>query len=193
VHSCVITGQATIMAFWRKTPGRGDTPPPAENPFRSVDPEAFDKGAKINQRAEELRRLAGVGLSESEAVIALGNAVGREIAAMIGRRPALSIEEVLDTVCDGAREQAELALGRPTNNEQATELSGDQFNDLANRIINTATLRTIPNDAISATAKALGVLVAFTARREGVSHDELLRFSQDAIAEFARDARTRLD
>lgn len=51
----------------------------------------------------------------------------------------------------------------------------------------------IPNDAISATAKALGVLVAFTARREGVSHDELLRFSQDAIGEFARDAQTRLD
>jgi hypothetical protein len=181
------------MAFWRKTPGDGDTPPSAENPFRSIDPETFDKGEKINQRADELRRLAGVDLSESEAVIALGNAVGREIATMIVRRPALSIEEVLDTVCDGAREQAELTLGLPTNNEQATELSEGQFCDLANRIVNTATLRTIPNDAICATAKALGVLVAFTARREGVSHDELLRFSQNAIADFARDALTKLD
>ena len=97
------------------------------------------------------------------------------------------------TVRDGAREQAELALGLPTNNEQAIELSGDQFNELANRIIKTATLRTIPNDAITATAKALGVLIAFTARREGVAHDELLRFSQDAVADFARDARSRLD
>lgn len=112
---------------------------------------------------------------------------------MIGRRPALSIEEVLDTVCDGAREQAELALGLPTNNEQATELSESQFNDLANRIIHAATLRTISNDAICATAKALGVLVAFTARREGASHDELLRFSQSAIADFAREALTKLD
>jgi len=181
------------MAFWRKTPGNGDTPPRAENPFRSIHPEAFDKGERINQRAEELRRLASGGLSESEAVIALGNAVGREIAAMIGKRPALTVEEVLDTVCDGAREQAELALGLPTNNEQATDLSEDQFTDLVTRIMNTATRRTVPNDAICATAKALGVLVAFTARREGVSHDQLLRFSQNAIADFARDALTRLD
>jgi hypothetical protein len=64
---------------------------------------------------------------------------------------------------------------------------------LTNRIVNTATLRTIPNDAICATAKALGVLVAFTARRQGVSHDELLKFSQNAIADFARHALTRLD
>ncbi len=132
-------------------------------------------------------------MSESETVTTLSSALGREIAAMIGRHPTLSLEDLLDTARDAAREQAENALGLPTNNEQATELSGDQFSELVNRIMKTATLRTIPNDAISATAKALGVLVAFTARREGVSHDELLRFSQDAIAEFAQDARTRLD
>jgi hypothetical protein len=181
------------MAFWRRTSGKGDTPPSAENPFRSIDPEAYDKGERINQRADDLRRLAAVGMSESDALIALGNAIGRDIAAMIGRRPALTIEELLDVVGDGAREQAELALGLPTNNEQATELTGDQFNDLVNRILKAATLRTIPNDAITATAKALGLLVAFTARREGVSYDDLLRFSQDAIADFARDAQTRLD
>ena len=180
------------MAFWRKTSDGGNTPPAVENPFRSIDPEAFDKGARINQRADELQLLASNGMSESDAVIALGNATGRQIAAMVGRHPALSIEEVLDIARDGAREQAELALGLPTNNEHATELSADQFSDLANRIIKTATLRIIPNDSVTATAKALGVLVAFTARREGVSHDELLAFCQNAIADFARDARTRL-
>jgi hypothetical protein len=182
-----------IMAFWRKTPGTGDTPPSAENPFRSIDPELFDKGEKINRRADELRRLAGAGMSEADTLTTLGSALGREIAAMIGRHPTLSVEEYLDMARDAAREQAEIALGLPTNNEQATELSEGQFSDLASRIINTATLRTIPNDAICATAKALGVLVAFTARREGHSHDELLRFSQNAIADFARDARTGLD
>jgi len=129
-------------------------------------------------------------MSQADTFTALGNALGREIAAMIGRHPTLAVEEVLDWARDAAREQAEIALGLPTNNEQATELSGDHFSDLANRIIKMATLRTIPNDAITATAKALGVLVALTARREGVSYDELLRFSQDAIGDFARDART---
>jgi hypothetical protein len=183
-----------IMVFWRKTSGNGDTPPRvAENPFRSIDPETFDRGARINQRADELLHLAGFGMGENEALIALGNAIGRGIAAMIGRHPALSVEDVLDTVCDGAREQAELALGLPTNNDQATELSEDQFSELATRIINTAVRRTIPNDAICATAKALGVLIAFTAHRESTSDDELLRFCQNAIADFARDAKTRLD
>jgi hypothetical protein len=30
----------------------------SENPFRALDPEAFDKGAKINRWADELRRVA---------------------------------------------------------------------------------------------------------------------------------------
>lgn len=178
------------MAFWRKTPGKGDTSPSDENPFRSIDPENFDKGEKINQRAEELRRHASVGMTESDALIALGNAAGREIAAMIGRHPGVSLEKILDMVRDGARKQAEIALGLPTNNDQATEISGDLLSDLVKRIINTATHRTIPNDAITATAQALGILVAFAARDAGVSHDKLVKYSQDAVEEFARDART---
>jgi hypothetical protein len=42
----------------------------SENPFRTWNPEAFDKGAKINQQAEELRRVAAKELTGSGVVVA---------------------------------------------------------------------------------------------------------------------------
>jgi hypothetical protein len=41
------------MAFWPKMSGAT-----SENPFRALNPALFDKGARINRQAAELRRLA---------------------------------------------------------------------------------------------------------------------------------------
>jgi hypothetical protein len=43
----------------------------SENTFRAWDPEAFDKGAKINRWADELRRVAAKELTGSEIAVAL--------------------------------------------------------------------------------------------------------------------------
>jgi hypothetical protein len=55
------------MKFWRTAPGKTAK----ENPLRALDPAGFDKGAKVNQRAFELQRVATMGLSEGEALTAL--------------------------------------------------------------------------------------------------------------------------
>ena len=39
----------------------------------------------------------------------------------------------------------------------------------------------------------LGVLVAFTARREGSAPNELLRYAQEAVAEFTKEAMTQTE
>ena len=75
------------MTFWRRK--RAQT----ENPFRALDAAAFDRGAKINKRASELQHVAMVGLSERDGLTALGNALGNEVAAMIGRHPNMSIDK----------------------------------------------------------------------------------------------------
>jgi Rad3-related DNA helicase len=57
-----------------------------ENPWRALDPDAFDKGEKINRCADELRRLAVSQTStESCAIVALQTALGNEIAASVVR------------------------------------------------------------------------------------------------------------
>ena len=114
----------------------------SENPFRALNPDLFDKGGKVNGRADELRRVAAQGFSESETLTALGSAAGRQVAAMVKRRPNLSIIETLDLAFDGAREQAYIALGLPPENEAATELTEQEFKELTNRIIRAATLKT---------------------------------------------------
>jgi hypothetical protein len=77
------------MAFWNKTPGSAGE----KNPYRLLDPVGFDKGAKVNRRAEELRRFAAEGLTISEALTAIGAALGNAVAAMHVQPPNLSIDE----------------------------------------------------------------------------------------------------
>lgn len=72
-------------------------------------------------------------------------------------------------------------------------LSEAKFNKLAVKLIDTATDGTIPDDAIRATAKALGVLVSFTARRDGCSKEELLNLSLRAVANFSSAADDYID
>ena len=181
---------AVLLFRWKPTKGRG-VEKTSQNPFRSIDPETFDKGEKINRRAEELRTLAIAGFSESEAVGALSSALGRETAAMLARHPSMTMEELLDPAFEGAREQAYRAADLKV--EDAKELTDYQFKELANRIARAAARNTLPNDAIIATAKALALLIVFFARRDGRPPSEVLKFSQDAVSQFAQEARNEMD
>jgi hypothetical protein len=72
------------------------------------------------------------------------------------------------------------------NHQHLSEL---QFTQLTHELICKATADgTLPSDALAALAKALGTLVAFTARREGLADEEVLRASQNAVADYARAA-----
>jgi len=69
------------------------------------------------------------------------------------------------------------------------DLTSEEFNEHTNRIISAATADGIlPNDVICCTAKALGVLIAFTARRERKDRGKLLKFCQKAVGDFANEA-----
>jgi hypothetical protein len=60
------------------------------------------------------------------------------------------------------------------------------------RIINTATQDTTVTDAVSVTAKALGTLLGVASHRpDTVGFDEMLRWGQNAVVTFARDARSK--
>jgi hypothetical protein len=95
------------MAFWSKKTTRPESP--SENPFRALNPEAFDRGAKIS----ELRQVAtSTQLTASDIIAALQIALGGEIAANVLRRnPSFSpdqklytIDQLLDGVSPGVRE-----------------------------------------------------------------------------------------
>jgi hypothetical protein len=99
------------MAFWSKKTTRPESP--SENPFRALNPEAFDRGAKINGLACELRQVAtSTQLTASDIIAALQIALGGEIAANVLRRnPSFSpdqklytIDQLLDGVSPGLRE-----------------------------------------------------------------------------------------
>jgi hypothetical protein len=73
--------------------------------------------------------------------------------------------------------------------KQTHQLDQKGFNDHTNKIINAAISDGVmPNDAICATARALGVLVAFTARREHMDFNELLVFAQQETTEYTKSA-----
>ena len=171
----------------------------SENPFRALDPKAFDKGAKINRWADELRRVAAKELTGSEVAAALQTALGNEIAAVVLRRnPSFSpdqtqyaMDEVLNGVCPGVREAAYMAanLPEPNSYDEGGDLTSEEFHELTLRIINAATKSNVPvSDAISATAKAMGAMICILAERPGTSVEDLIKWSQQAIAEFTQHA-----
>jgi hypothetical protein len=148
-------------------------PASPQNPWRALNPEAFDKGARLNQRAEALQSLAKAGgFNETEVIIALGSALGQETGAMLARHPSMTLEQLLDLGFDAAREQAYSAAG--LKQEDAKELSEYQFNELTNRIVKAAATNTLPIDFLAATAKALALLIVTTARRDETPMDELV-------------------
>jgi hypothetical protein len=174
------------MAFWSKKT-EGETP------------DAFDRGAEIIRQAGELRRDAAKKLTGFDVIVALQTALGGEVAAMALRRdPSFSpdqklyvLDQILDGVCPGVRKAAYVAakLPPPPQNAEGKELTNEEFNALTMRILNEATKNnTLFGDALTATAKATGLMISIFAEQPGVSAEELVKFSQSAVAEFARDA-----
>jgi len=64
-----------------------------------------------------------------------------------------------------------------------------QFDQVVERLIYVATAdNMLPSDALAVLAKALGTLLAFTARREGLAEEEVLKPCQNAVADYAMAA-----
>jgi hypothetical protein len=189
----LLNGQVREFAYIKAT---GNSPSeqseaPSDNPFRAFDPVAFDKGEKINRKAGELQRIAAKGLPEDHAVTALQTALGNEITALVARRNPTSsadqkrqvIDETIDVVCPGVREAAYIAANLPAPTE------GQDVDALTNRIITEATKNDRPvHDALFATAKALGAMIAILSERPDYSFEELIKSGQIAVAECAREA-----
>jgi hypothetical protein len=168
-------------------------------PLRARDAKTFDKGAKLNRWADELRRVAAKELTGSDIAVALQTALGNEVAARVLRRnPSFSpdqkqyaIDEVLNAVCPGVREAAYIAANLPEPNQfdDGRDLTSEEFHQLTLRIINAATKSNAPvSDAISATAKAMGAMICILAERPGTSAEDLIKSSQKAVAEFTQHA-----
>jgi hypothetical protein len=123
-----------------------------------MNPELFDRGEKIYILARELRRVA----------------ISRQLT------DADTIT-ALQTALGG-----ELAAALQRN----PTWSPDQIRGLATHILNEAMKNNTPvGDALSATAKAAGLIIGnVVAERPGVSAEELIKFIQNAVAEFAQEA-----
>jgi hypothetical protein len=146
----------------------------------------------INARSDKLRSVAAEGLSPSEALIAMGRALAHSIVDL-QRRFEVPVAESLDTSLEYVREQAHIACGvvPPQPDQPLTE---QEFQELVQRIIRVAGENgRLPEDALSATAKALGTLAAFTSRRNGCSMKELVEFAQVSVADFAGNAAAFMD
>jgi hypothetical protein len=170
-----------------------------ENPFRARDAKTFDRGAKINRWVDELRRVAAKKLTGSDIAVALQTALGNEVAAQVLREnPNYSpdqkryvIDEVLNAVCPGVRKAAymEANLPDPPSFDEGRDLTSEEFHQLTLRIINAAMNSNAPvSDAITATAKAMGAMICILAERPGTSAEDLIKFCQQAIAEYTQHA-----
>ena len=147
-------------------------------------------GAEIKRLAAELQVVAGRrGVTTGAAVTAIATALGNEVAALVMRNHSLTIDEMLEMVCQSVREMAHIAANpSPEAPNGDADLSEQEFAQLTMRIIYIATHDAPLTDAMSATARALGVLITNMARRPGVGFDETLRCSQNALVAFARQA-----
>jgi hypothetical protein len=175
----------------------------SENPFRAWNPEAFNKGAKINRWADEFRRVAAKELTGNEIMAALVIALGNEVAARVFQKdPSYSpdqreywIDEMLDEARIIMREQAYRAANLPSQPEQheERELTSEEFQALTLRITNAATKEhNIPvTDVLAATAMALGRMICVFSERRGASAEGWLKWAQQAVAEATQDALTQ--
>jgi len=91
-------------------------------------------------------------------------------------------------------ENTELLLEslREVTQEPANEnkpLTDQKFDQLVEKLISIAMANGIlPQDALAALAKALGTLSAFSARREGLPHDEVLSATKCSVEAYANMA-----
>jgi hypothetical protein len=144
-----------------------------------------------------LRRIAAKELTGSEVAAALLTALGHEVAArVLQRNPSFSpakklyvMDEMLNEVCPGVREAAYMAadLPAPAPYDDGRDLTSEEFHELTLRIINAATKGNAPvGDALSATAKAMAAMICILAERPGTSAEALVKWSQQAVAEFTQ-------
>jgi hypothetical protein len=144
----------------------------------------------IRQRAGQLRSAAAIGLTDSHAVVAIATALG-QAAAALGTKHDVTLNDVLDVVTNTVREEANIAMGNPPHFDDGSDLTEHQFTALTQKLIRTAIANGTPHhDAITALAKALGIMATFTARRSGRSIEELVVGSQQAVETFAHHAET---
>ena len=163
-----------------------------KKPKKSTRANPETKEAEIRHRAAELQTLAEKGVPTGEAVTALAAALGNEIAALVMLNPSLTVtvDEIADVVCQSVRDAARYTVNPSSSDAPKEVLTEPEFEQLTMRIINTATPNATITDAMAATAKALGVMIATAARQGGF--DEVLTWGQNAVLGCAREARDRL-
>jgi hypothetical protein len=95
------------------------------------------------------------------------------------------VNEIAD-LANGSSDSTDDSGCCPSNEEAQSRNRGErQFDQVVERLIYVATANNmLPSDAFAALAKALGTLVAFTARREGHNKDALLRAVQDTVSDY---------
>jgi hypothetical protein len=153
------------------------------------------KGAEINRLAAELQIVAGGrGISTGNALAAIVTALANELAAVVQRNPDLTLDEMLNWACESVREMACVTANPPSlAPKRKSDLTEHEFSQLAMRIVNLATVEAAAIDAIAATAKALAMLIAvFTRRPEDTGFDEMLRWGQNIMVAYAREAHSKL-
>jgi hypothetical protein len=155
---------------------------------------AKHEGSELNAYGDEIRYMATARFGETQALVILTAAAGRQVADIFSRQSGtVRLENLLGNACESVREHAYIAAPK-TSPREVKELNDQQFDDLASRIVNTATTNVTAADSIAATAKALGTLAASIVhfRRVNRTLEDVIAYSQNAVAEFARDAMTRL-
>jgi hypothetical protein len=106
------------------------------------------------------------------------------------------IETTNDLMIDGSSNAAEERVDANSgpNEVEAGYLSEQRFNQLSEELIYTATAGgVLPSDALAALAKAIGVLAAFTARRERRNLADILCASRETVDSFAMAAELFMD
>ena len=82
----------------------------------------------------------GKGVTTGAAVTAIAAVLGNEVAASVMRNPSLTIDEMLEMVCQSVREMAHIAANpSPEAPNGDADLSEQEFAQLTMRIIYTAT------------------------------------------------------
>ena len=101
-----------------------------------------------------------------------------------------TIDQVLDGIGPGVRDAAYIEANLPDPQPYGErELTEEEFSELTNRIVNAATKNDVPVvESLTATAKALGLIICILGERPDVSVEKLMEFAQQAVADFTQQA-----
>ncbi len=147
-------------------------------------------------------RVTAVDISPDMLAVARRRAAATNITFVEGRAEAIpadaeNIDAVLASlslmyVLDRGAAAREIArVLRPNGYfafDDTRDLTSEEFHELTLRVINAATKGNAPvGDALSATAKAMGAMICILSERPATSAEDLVKFSQQAVAEFTQD------